>query len=83
MNRPDRDWLYADIARQLGVNGQVVGFWLRGEKYPLLAGMRTIEKVLGWKAADQIRTLPVDGGRDMVFAETFAQHVDKWWEAQK
>ena len=83
MSRPDRDWRYADIATQLDANGQVVGFWLTGDKYPLLAFMRKIEKVLGWKTADQIMTLPVDGGRDMVYAETLRQYVDAWWEAQK
>lgn len=76
----DREWNTADFGNAINRSSQHVKNWLEAEAYPHLAAMRTIEKVTGWKAADQIMTLPVDGTRDSAYSEGLRIAIDKWWK---
>jgi hypothetical protein len=61
-----RNWNIYEVERvllpqRINSTAQSLRGWLAGDFYPSLKSMRRIEKILGWRVADQIAAMPYEG----------------------
>lgn len=73
-------WSNYQLSRILGVARPTMSRWRNAVLYPDVRGLKKIEKIFGWPAADQIDLIPLSG-YDMRWSLVFNQIINEWREA--
>jgi transcriptional regulator with XRE-family HTH domain len=73
-------WSDYQLATILGVSRPSMSRWRSGLLYPDIRGLKKIEKVFGWPAAEQIDLIPLMG-YDERWSLVFNRIIVEWREA--
>ena len=73
-------WSDYQLSMVLGVSRPTMSRWRGGLLYPDIRTIKKIEKVFGWKAAEQIELIPI-AGYDSRWSIVFNAVLVEWIEA--
>jgi hypothetical protein len=70
-------WTNYQLGLIVGVRSTTISRWRNGLLYPDVAGLKKIEAIFGWRAAEQIDLVPL-AGKDLRWSMVFNEVLKEW-----